>query len=461
MKKRLFAMLMVVVLIASVFVGCGGTNEAAETKAPSEGSGTESAGEVSEKEWSGTLKVQLIGGWELEDKTDPMSGKKTKGLQAVKEEFERLYPGATLEFYVMGWDSYQQKTQAMLNANEVDVYQVPGIASLADQGLLEPLAPYIEKDNFDLNVYVDGQIDGWRAMGPEDDSLEIYGLPFLGDTRVICYDKVLFDQWGVEYLSLNPTVEEIKEKAEKMTGTNPVTGEMNYGIMFRGKDAADTLVNIAEGFGGTWGEGFRFNELKFNFNSKEFVDAANWFLDIKELAPKGILTDQGVEAWWTPENNIAINMRVIPSQMLGSFALEGMQERIGVSMLYTNPELGMGGMFAGSPIAIGKSSEQKDLAWEYLKFVSSDFFQKHIHENNNEFPVIKGAAEWESFKSIPQKQVLLDSMAKLWTPRYPYRAGQPRYILSENVDLMMLGDLSVEEALNKAQTEAEAWVQEQ
>ena len=52
-------------------------------------------------------------------------------------------------------------------------------------------------------------------------------------------------------------------------------------------------------------------------------------------------------------------------------------------------------------------------------------------------------------------------MAKLWTPRYPYRAGQPRYILSENVDLMMLGDLSVEEALNKAQTEAEAWVQEQ
>lgn len=460
--KKFVAFLLVTALVFSMLVGCGGNAQGnGDSAANTNNSNDSSNVEVSDEKWSGTVKVQLIGGWEMESKTDPASGVKKEGLEVVKAEFEKRYPGATLEYYIMGWDSYQQKTQAMLTANDVDVYQVPGIASLADQGLLEPLTPYIERDNFDTSVYIDGQINGWKAMGPEDTELSVYGMPFLGDTRVIAYDKTIFDQWGVEYLSQNPTLEEIKTKAEKMTGTNPVTGEQNYGIMFRGKDAADTLVNLAEGFGGTWGEGFRFKDLTFNFTSDEFKKAAEWFLAIKELAPKGILTDQGTEQWGTLENNIAINLRVIPNQMLNSFALEGMQERIGVSFLFTNPDTGMGGMFAGSPVAIGKSSENKDLAWEYIKFTASDFYQKFLHDSYKEFPVVKSAAEWDSFKAVPQKQLLLESMSKLWAPRYPYRSGQPRFILTENVDLMMLGDLSIEEALTKAQEESEAWVKEQ
>lgn len=39
-------------------------------------------------------------------------------------------------------------------------------------------------------------------------------------------------------------------------------------------------------------------------------------------------------------------------------------------------------------------------------------------------------------------KIILDSMARLWTPRYPYRASQPRYILSENVEKALLGDLT-------------------
>ncbi len=170
---------------------------------------------VDDKQWSGTIKVQMIGNFKMEDSTDPVSGVKTKGVHFLKEEFERTHPGATVEFLLMGWDSYQQKTQAMLMSGEADVYQVPGIASFAAQDLLEPLAPYIEKENYDLNNYIDGQINGWKAMSPSDEELEIYGLPVLGDTRVIVYDKKLFDDWGVEYLSEEPTIDEIVEKSSK------------------------------------------------------------------------------------------------------------------------------------------------------------------------------------------------------------------------------------------------------
>ena len=52
-----------------------------------------------------------------------------------------------------------------------------------------------------------------------------------------------------------------------MTGVNPVTGQQNYGVMWRGVDTDDTVVNLAEALGGTWGEGLRFSELTYHFNS--------------------------------------------------------------------------------------------------------------------------------------------------------------------------------------------------
>ncbi len=338
-----------------------------------------------------------------------------------------------------------KKTQAMITSNECDVYQVPAIASLAAQDLLEPLAPYIERDNFDLSMYIDGQIDGWKAMGTKDKDLEIYGVPFLGDTRVIVYDKKIFDEWGVEYLSENPTPEEIMEKAKKMTGKNPVTGEMNYGIKFRAADAADTSINIAEAFGSTWGSGFNWTDMKTNFDSQEMIDAVTYLTELSKYAPEGILANQGAEKWMKPGNNIAISLREGPQYPKQAEAV-GIYDRMQGTLLFVNPETKTGGMFAGSPFAIGSSSSNKDLAWEFMKFSSSDFFQKYTYNELNSVPVIKSAYDWEEIKAEPQMKIILDSMARLWTPRYPYRASQPRYILSENVEKALLGDLTPEEA---------------
>jgi len=103
---------------------------------------------------AGTVKVQLIGTFAFDDTTDAVSGAKVVGVHYLKEAFEKLYPNVKVEFVLMGWDSYTEKTQAMLQANQADVVQVPGIALLASQGLLEPLQPYIDRQKFDLGVYI-------------------------------------------------------------------------------------------------------------------------------------------------------------------------------------------------------------------------------------------------------------------------------------------------------------------
>ncbi|WP_133581363.1 extracellular solute-binding protein [Aureibacillus halotolerans] len=459
----LILMLMMVVILSACASSDTTSNSGASATdtAPSSESNSSSETDAS-SEFSGTLKVQLIGSFSLDDKTDPVTGVTSKGVHVLKEEFEKRYPGVTVEFVLMGWDNYNEKTQTMLQSNAADVYQLPGIATFAEQGLLEPLQPFIEEDSFDLDVYLNGQIDGWRAMGPEDEQPEIYGLPFIGDARVLVYDKKLFDDWGVEYLSEEPTMEEILEKAKKMTGTNPETGEQNYGITFKGSDAADSVMNINESLGGQWGTGFLWKDMQVEFDTPTMIQAAEMMVEANQYAPEGTLVNQGSEDFFTEDNNVAINLRVPPG-FINSLETFGTQDRYQATLLFENTDKGMGGMFAGSPFAIGESSTNHELAWEWLKFSSSDFFQKYMWEERRteSMPVIKAAKDWESVKAIPQMDVILKQMGQLWAPRYPYRAGQPRYILSENIELILLGEITPEEGLTSAQEEAEKWLSSQ
>lgn len=405
------------------------------------------------------VRVQMIGSFSMEDKTDSITGETIPGMHVIKEDFEAKHPDIELEFILMGWDDYVKKTQAMIMADEADVFQLPGISLMADQGVLEPLASYIERDNFDLNIYLDGQVDGWRVQGVGDTEPEIYALPMLADTRVICYDKQIFDQWGVPYLSENPTLEEIMETAKQMTGVNPVTGEQNYGVMWRGTDTDDTIVNIAEGLGGTWGSGNRFSELTYNFNSEEMVEATEFLRSLLDYAPEGIMSNAGGENFGRENNNVAIHIRMQADNYMIINAL-GLSERYGISYLFVNPEYGKGGMFAGSPIGIGVNSKVKDAAWEYLKYTSEDTFQQYIM-SAYQLPCVKNALTYENVSGVETMEMLLDSAQYLWTPRYPYRSTNPRSILSAAIESAMNGSLSAQEALDQAQADCERWTEEQ
>jgi len=446
LSKRFLTGLLLAALSFSVYAG---------------GQQEESAPAASDSAYSGTLRVQFIGGFKQEDTTDPISGKKTIGVEYLKEKFEALYPGVTVEFVLMGWDSYTQKTQTMLKANEVDVVQAPGIAFLADQDLLEPLKTYIDKDNFDLSIYMDNQVEGWMAMGPDDSELSIYGLPFIADTRVITYDKLLFDQWGVEYLSWQPTPEELYEKGKAMTGINPVTGEQNYGLIFKGsKYTSLTALGVAEHLGGTWGTGFRYSEMTVNFNSPEMVAGVEWMKSIIPFCPPGTMARQGGEKQFTKENNIAINLHVGPG-FLKTVEAVGLEDRIGVSSLWVHPEMGVGGIFQGSPAGISVNSEVKDIAWEWLKFTATDTYMEYFWDQYYSVPPIKSAMNWDSMDNIPQIKPVIKTVATLWAPRYPYRAAQVGKIFEAGVEAAVLGTESVKSVMDGVQADSEAWLKEQ
>ncbi|MFD2654922.1 extracellular solute-binding protein [Gracilibacillus thailandensis] len=454
--KHFLLMLLFLLMVAIVTVGCSPDDTAGD------GDDSESNDDVVEGEWEGqTINVQLIGDFDMEDSTDPITGEKTQGLQVIKDEFESQHPGATVEFTIMPWEGYTEKTQAMITSGEADVYQMPGIADFAAQGVLEPLEPYIEEDpDFDLDRFIDNQVEGWKALGPDSDELGIWGLPFLGDARFIAYDKQLFDEWGVEYLSEYPTMEEVAEKAKQMTGTNPETGEQNYGIWFRGDwSSAFTLINLAEGQNGSWGSGFAWDEIEFNFDSPEMESGLEWLLEMQEYAPEGLVSDQGNEKWLTQDNDIAIMLNQGPGDTIMPAYAQGLGERIGIVQEFKNDE-GVGGMFAGSPITMAKDSDNKELAWEWMKFATSETVQQYIFEEANGMPAIQAAESWESYAEVENLMApTMEAMSTPWTPRYPWASSQPRFILTSEVEAALTGERSAKEAVEKAQKESEEWLE--
>lgn len=458
MKKMrcLLSGLLILTMMVGMLGGCGSANTSKEKKADTSGSGANVTVVPEEKV---TLKVQLIGDFKQEDSTDPVSGETRKGVEYLEEEFEKQNKHIDLQYVIMGWDDYQKKTQSMMLAGEADVYQAPGIGALAEQDLLEPLQPYIDKDKFDLGVYIDGQVDGWKVVGVKDSEAQIYGLPMIADTRFIVYDKQLFDEWGVPYLSSEPTLEEIIEAAKKMTGTNPVSGAPNYGVTFAGKDAGDTVMNINEYYGGTWGTGNKASELVMNFNTDTMIKAMNTMLELITYAPTGVMANQGAELFGSADNNIAINLRCNPAVITSINSL-GLSERFAVARLFINEKEGMGGMFAGSPVVMAANSKVKDAAWEYIKFTASDFFAQYFYENqkNEGLPVVKSALKFEGILTDENVAAIMETLQYLWTPRYVYRAGQARSILTTAVEEVTLNGKDPAEVLASAQKEAEEWI---
>lgn len=390
------------------------------------------------------LRVVLIGGYLYEDNTNAINGKPQQGMHVLEEKFEALNPAIDLEIIIMGWDDYQKKTQTMIMGNEADVFVAPGIALMGD--MLEDLTPYMQRDSYDASLFLDGQLDAWKAQGSFDSEPKQYGWPFQGDCRVIVYDKQLFDEWGVDYLSEHPTWDEILEKATAMTGVNPKSGLQNYGTTLSG---ADAIVQIAESMGMAWGEGVAMGGLTFNWNTPEYVKASELMLKLYALGMVGGSTNFG-----QADNTQAIELRSGSWTWLNC-SQRGLGDRYAVALMPVNPNTGKSGMFAGGPLVMSRNSNVKDAAWEFLKFAVSEDAQKFVNENvyGEAMPVIKAASAWEAFKN-PNNALVLKAMAESTTPRWVYRAESVYKGALDNAAASILNGADIQATLDAAVEEA-------
>jgi multiple sugar transport system substrate-binding protein len=433
---------------------------------PAGGSGKYTPPEVDlVSEMEGTVRIALAG-WQLENGIDALTGEESIGFnQYVEQVFQKMYPNITLEVTQIPWENVRAKQQAMLLSNDVDLLYTGGAFAYQfyQQGLLRDIDDLIEGDPaFDPSIYLEGLWENaYSARSP--DKTKQFGIPTVLGKRMIVYDKKIFDDWGVEYLTENPTPEEVLEKAKQMTGTNPVTGEQNYGLWFSGNSLnQSTFVALTYAYGAKGGEGTLadLGEIEWQINTSEMAKVFEWLAEAAQLAPPAFVNGQGAENFGLENNNIAIAIDSTGGAAFSEYRSGGNTELIERFVPVLNFGPNGEGWVATDPIIMAKNVQNVEAAWEVMKFLAGYETQSWNYQNFLGTPTLKEADFVDPNDIYTAKAMEIAAMADptLMDEANPYYSSEMVPAINGFISQAANGNPpEIAGFLERLQQEAESW----
>jgi len=443
-KTRVLSLILTGILLSSLMVAFSATAVA--------------AGEV-KPEFTGKLTV-LMYDLVVEDGINPTTLREQKGYGPYLQEFRDMYPNIELDFQHTDSGAIFTKAAAMTASGELDV----GFNIANDQAM--DLTPYIERDRDQLqDVAVTGGF-----LFTDWDNYTMAAMPLKAKVFNMYYDKQIFDDWGVEYLSPKPTWDEISEKAAKMTGKNPRTGLQNYGFWSAlGGDPQDIFTQymsrVSDNHLPLDITGDRLVDLKYNFTTnKEWKDAVDWYKNMIPYMDPGCFEYVGYDRFGSQENNIAIMQIswtdgiIKQAEAGGTTRVEGQENRIGFTDMPRNPD-GLFTMYFGGTIglSIPKASQNKDAAWEFLKWACTSVqWGEYLYESVGFIPVNYTTLEKTGFKeTYPDIAEVMENQPKEYLNAVAPAEGA--YPLVDKYTVLYWQDaMSYEDAMQAMQDELQA-----
>lgn len=410
------------------------------------------------------VKILMIG-YNDKDTIDAATGAKIPGTEQLKKAFSAANPDIDLQIINIPWGSgatgYAPKTESMIKAGEACIYEMPAALTYGRHGDLVNLKTLMDKDADFKNVW-GKQLDVAYSWGP-DDPKSLFYLPNNTGIRVINYDAKLFKDFGVEPLSTQPTLQEIEEKAKKLTGKNPVTGEQNYGYWYQGKYAVWQFMAISHALGANWGGVAADGKMTIKWDTPEYLAALEWFVKMSKYAPEGALgSDAMPQGFLTDKNVVAI----IPEGEQGYFIQPLIQQPALRDRFRTVHNLvgsdGLGGLSTISPMVMATKCPNKDAAWKVLKWFAGSLDSQQFYFNAaGRLPVTNEAEKAApTIAQLPDAQVIL-SQPQQAEAYYPWAADQPRWAMQTALEAALAGTTTPKKALEQAQKETDDWLAKQ
>lgn len=319
------------------------------------------------------------------DTMDPISGMVTKGSAELEALLESKLDNVDIECVYVPGDAWIQTMEVLCTSGEVDMgwytNQVLAGEWFYDNREFMAKDPVFTEEYFEANFTpIAKQYARYHTYDYPQYNGAIIGLPYDMSARWFMYDKTLFEQWGVELPAAEElTLPKLMELAKQMTGTNPVTGQQNYGCYIRPywcewlavgmdvfKPLEDENMNIAE-----------FDVAANVDYLAESQDALDYFTTLQgliECCPPGAASGTGYENWFTEDNNIAIMLDVSHTTAYLSYQYAGLTD-VTDRFIPIMPVPGKQGMYGFPEIhsfAVCKTTPHADLCWEINKLLATD-----------------------------------------------------------------------------------------
>ena len=462
--KKFVSLVLVTILCVALLAGCG------SVPASSQSGNASFTGEEESSKSDVTVRIGWLGVQDNEQ-IDPVSGIVTPGKDAL-EKFLSEKTGYNIEIVSIIGGDWIQQTETLIKSGEIDMARYTNQTQIPTW--FEDITPYIAKDpdlgNGGLEkTFIDyaQYYMKYRSFEYPENTGMIYGLPLSMTNTPIVYDSVLFEQWGVTPPENGCTFEDLLETAKKMTGTNPVTGEQNYGMYIR-SDRTEFIAISFDALKPVEMETMDISQFDTDMyvenlkDSPELLKYFQWLEEVVKIAPSGISTNTGNELWLTEENNIAINVVPVDNARLYNQYYRGGIDEITSRYKTIDFPLSSDGM-EGFPefqfMGISQYSDVKDAAWEVLKVITLDpefldyFSGNYVYAS---IPVLKdiSALEYTNNPSVKERYEYQRDHGFLTNDYWHFRIPiQP--VISE----MLAGTISPEDARQKTYEEVKKWVE--
>ena len=450
MKKRLISMLTGLTLLAASLAGCGeaaapapAAQAPAATEAPAkeEAPAAEApAAEAPAAEEAPAADEPVTLKWALWDKDA------TVYYQPLIDGYTAAHPNVTIEMVDLGSTDYQTVLGTQLSGSDCDfdvvtIKDVPGLVTLANKNVLEPLDDLIAQDGIDLSVY-SGITDQVRV------SDKLYELPFRRDIWVLFYNKDVFDKAGVDYPTNDMTWEQYDELARKITDTTP--GSEVYGAHYHTWRSTIQLDGILDGKHTIVDGTYDFTKPYYEMVLKQQKDGV--CMDYATLKTQGLHYSaafyQGnvgmlnMGSWFIPtviakikdgENTGATNWGIVKYPHA-----QGVEPGSTLATI--------------TALAIPTSAPNKDVAWDFVKFVSGAEGAEIMAGTGNTPAMSNEAinskiAEMDGFPTdANSKEALTASHAYLEMPANE-KSSEIEQVLNEQHDNIMNEVSTVDEAI--------------
>ena len=451
MKKRVISTLIAVSMIVASLAGCGSTAaeapaaDAATPAAAEETAAEPAADEAKAEEPAAEAEATAADApvtlkWALWDKDA------TVYYQPLIDGYTAAHPNVTIEMVDLGSTDYQTVLGTQLSGSDADfdvvtIKDVPGLVTLANKGVLEPLDSLISQDGIDLSVY-NGITDQVKVND------QLFELPFRRDIWVLYYNKDVFDKAGVDYPTNDMTWDEYDQLARKITDTTP--GAEVYGAHYHTWRSTVQLMGVLDGKHTIVDGTYEFTKPYYDMVLAQQKDGV--CMDYATLKTQGL------------HYSAAFYQGNIGMMNMGSWFIPTLIEKVKDGEAAAAANWGIvkyphaEGVEPGSTLAtitalaIPTSAPNKDAAWDFVKFVSGAEGAEIMAGTGNTPAMSSDAinakiAEMDGFPDDPaSKEALTATNAYLEMPANE-KSSEIETVLNEQHDNIMNEISSVDEAI--------------
>lgn len=372
MKKVVFSLIIIAVLLMSGCAGKGGTSEKAT---------------ITFSAWGAPEELTV---W-----------------KQIVADFQTANPNITVNVEVSDWDSYWEKLKTQLSAGtppDIFAMDAPLYLDYQSRGVL-----------LNLQSYIDANPDMLKDVYPQ--TLEAYktaegyfGLPRDFQTIVLFYNKDMFDAAGVAYPTADWTWDDLRTAAKQLTLDTNGDGTIDqYGYVFDQWDMEPGWSEALWSYGGDILNADHTKTLVGEPTAREAWQMLYDMVFVDKSVPDANTIDQYGEDLF--------QAKIAAMTPIGHWAVPGYNTsgfKYDVAPMPKGPA-GQATSVNSAGFVVAKASKYPQQAFEFIKFVLSTAGQTRLSELGFACPVLKTVAESSAFLqqtgSTLNQQVFLDALA--------------------------------------------------